>query len=189
VLARGDRKGDRRPLYNGATARRLCWWFGELTVRLIFTLIRHFCPGLTTAAVLVGSLGVGGCSYRLSSLTSKDDGDTSTTGSIGPAGSPSAQADAGSPNAQVDLTYARVAISDAMARGAKDSSLPWQNPETGAGGNITPLDTAYTEDGLPCRDFLASYVHGGSQDWLQGAACRTPHGVWEVKRLKSLKPS
>ncbi len=51
--------------------------------------------------------------------------------------------------------------------------MPWQNPQTGAGGNITPLATSYSEGGLSCRDFLASYVHGGSQDWLQGAACRT----------------
>ena len=63
-----------------------------------------------------------------------------------------------------------------------------QNPQTGAGGNITPLATSYSEGGLPCRDFLASYVHGGSQAWLQGAACRTSHGKWEVKSLKPLKP-
>ena len=69
----------------------------------------------------------------------------------------------------------------------KDASVPWQNPNTGAGGNITPLASAYIEGGQSCRDFLASYVHGGSQDWLRGAACRTSQGSWEVKSLKSLK--
>ncbi len=91
-----------------------------------------------------------------------------------------------SPRAEVDLAYARAAASDALARGSKDSSVPWQNPETGAGGNITPLATSYSEGGRRCRDFLASYVHGGSQDWLQGAACRTAAGDWEVERLKPL---
>ncbi len=86
----------------------------------------------------------------------------------------------------MDLAYARAAASDALARGSKDSSVPWQNPETGAGGNITPLATSYSEGGRPCRDFLASYVHGGSQDWLQGAACRTAAGDWKVERLKPL---
>ncbi len=81
-----------------------------------------------------------------------------------------------------------------LARGGKDASVkdesvPWENPQTGAGGNITPLATAYSEGGLPCRDFLASYVHGGSHDWLQGAACRDAQGVWEVKRLKPLGSS
>ena len=77
-------------------------------------------------------------------------------------------------------------LATALARAGKDSSFPWENPDTGAGGNITPLATSYTEGGLSCRDFLASYVHGGSQDWLQGAACRTEAGAWEIRRLKPL---
>ena len=88
-----------------------------------------------------------------------------------------------------DLAYARAAASDVLARAGKDSSVPWQNPQTGASGNIMPLDTSYSEGGLPCRDFLASYVHGASQDWLQGAACRTAGGTWQVTRLTPLKPS
>jgi surface antigen len=145
-------------------------------------------------------MAVSGCSYRLASLGSNDDGDPPTTGSIAaPAGSgatgvrataigatgPGGTAGA-SPRSDADLAYARAAVSDALARGGKDSSVPWQNPETGAGGNITPLATSYSEGGRPCRDFLASYVHGGSQDWLQGAACRTADGAWEVRRLKPL---
>ena len=76
-----------------------------------------------------------------------------------------------------------------LARSGEDASVPWQNPNSGAGGNITPLATAYSEGGMPCRDFLASYAHGGSEDWLQGAACRTSQGNWEVKSLKPLKRS
>ncbi len=46
-------------------------------------------------------------------------------------------------------------------RGDKDASLPWENPETGARGTVTPLAAAYTQDGSTCRDFLASYVRDG----------------------------
>jgi surface antigen len=133
---------------------------------------------------VLSALAVSGCSYRLSSLSSKD-GDPPTTGSIAAPVGP-AVAVRVSPRAEVDLAYARAAASDALARGGKDSSVPWQNPETGAGGNITPLATPYIQGGRHCRDFLASYVHGGSQDWLQGAACRTADGAWEVRRLKPL---
>ena len=119
-------------------------------------------------------------------MFSKDDSDTQPTGSIARPDGQSAAATA-SPPSEVDLAYARAAASDVLARGAKDSSVPWQNPQSGAGGNITPLATAYSEGGLSCRDFLASYVHGGSQDWLQGAACRTTSGAWEVRRLTPLK--
>jgi surface antigen len=121
-------------------------------------------------------------------MFSKDDSDI-PTGSIGHAGGPSVRDVDGSPPAEVDLAYARAAASDVLARGGKDSSVPWRNPQTGAGGNITPLATGYSEGGQPCRDFLASYVHSGSQDWLQGAACRSASGAWEVTRLKPLKPS
>jgi surface antigen len=111
------------------------------------------------------------------------------TGSIGQAGGPAVRVADAPPPAEVDLVYARAAASDVLARGGKDASVPWQNPQTGAGGNITPLATSYSEGGLLCRDFLASYVHAGSQDWLQGAACRSASGAWEVTRLKPLKPS
>jgi surface antigen len=141
---------------------------------------------------VLSALSASGCSYRLVSLTSKDDTDVATTGSIVSAGHlvpATLQAANASQPAVLDLAYARAAASDVLARGGKDASVPWENPQTGAGGNITPLATAYSEGGLPCRDFLASYVHGGSHDWLQGAACRDAHGVWEVTRLKPLKSS
>jgi surface antigen len=94
-----------------------------------------------------------------------------------------------SPQAELDLAYARAAAADALSRGSREASLPWQNPHSGARGNITPLATSYSEAGMACRDFLASYMHGESHDWLEGAACRTASGTWEIKRLKPLKSS
>ena len=32
--------------------------------------------------------------------------------------------------------------------------------------------------------FLASYVNGKSQSWLQGAACKPAPGQWEIHTLK-----
>jgi surface antigen len=87
---------------------------------------------------------------------------------------------------EMDLAYARAVAIDALARGAKDSSIPWENPHSGAGGNITPLTSPHSQGALVCRDFLASYVRGQSQAWLQGEACRAKHGTWEVKSLKPL---
>jgi hypothetical protein len=114
--------------------------------------------------------------------------DPQATGAIAAASTAAAgDNSAPSPRVELDLAYAREAISNVLLRGGKDTSVPWQNPQTGSGGNIMPLATSYTEAGMPCRDLLASYVHGESQDWLQGAACRTTHGTWEVKRLKSVK--
>jgi surface antigen len=173
VLAWGDREACRRSLYNGTAALRLC------------RQLQGFLKWFAAVSAVFSALAACGCSYRLSSLTSKDDSDSLPTGSIvrpaGPAVSATAEPVEG------DLVYARAAATDVLARGGKDASIAWQNPQTGAGGNITPLATAYSEGGLPCRDFLASYVRGGSQEWLQGAACRTAAGAWEVKRLKPLQ--
>jgi surface antigen len=84
-----------------------------------------------------------------------------------------------------DLVHARNAASDVLTKGDKDSSQPWENPETGARGSVTPLAEAYSaEDGRTCRDFLASYVNGKTESWLQGAACKGGQGRWEIHALK-----
>jgi hypothetical protein len=75
--------------------------------------------------------------------------------SVNPALSPS----------EADLAYARAVATEALARGTKDSSHPWENPHSGA------------------RGFLASYVKDKSETWLQGEACKYNKG-WEVRSLK-----
>jgi surface antigen len=127
-----------------------------------------------------------GCSYQLDSMFSKPDADADVTGATSQA-SAQRTALAAAQISQADLAYARAAATDALARGAQGNSVPWQNPQTGVGGNITALDGSRSEGGLPCRDFLASYVSGASQSWLQGSACRSARGEWEVRTLKPLK--
>jgi surface antigen len=104
------------------------------------------------------------------------------TGSINPPGTA-----ANYEPTDADLALARTAASDVLTKGSKDSSQPWENPATGARGSVTPLAASYTADGRTCRDFLASYVHGTTESWLQGAACRAEHGRWDVHTLKPWK--
>ncbi|HEY9455281.1 MAG TPA: RT0821/Lpp0805 family surface protein [Bradyrhizobium sp.] len=128
--------------------------------------------------ILIG-LGSGGCSLsRLDAAFAKMDG-SDPTGSLGKqVGSPTAPTES-------DLVFARTAASDVLTKGGKDSSQPWENPETGARGSVTPLSQAYSaDDGRTCRDFLASYVNGRSESWLQGAACKADRGRWEIHTLK-----
>jgi surface antigen len=119
-------------------------------------------------------------------MSSKSDADVELTGSIAAPARPPAAAAAVAPS-EVDLAYARAVAADALAHGSKDASIPWANPNTGAGGNITPLAAAYNEGAATCRNFLASYVRGQAQAWLQGEGCRTARGKWEVKSLKAFK--
>jgi len=141
-----------------------------------------------SAAAILALIALSGCSYQLASLVSTDDSGPQATGSIKASDNVSSGAPAkASPQAELDLAYARAAAADALSRGSRDPSLPWQNPHSGARGNITPLATSYSEAGMACRDFLASYMHGDVQDWLEGAGCRSAGGTWEIKRLKPLK--
>jgi hypothetical protein len=54
---------------------------------------------------------------------------------------------------------------------------------------VTPLAQAYSQEGRTCRDFLASYVNGRSESWLQGAACQSSQGRWEIHSLKPWRQS
>ena len=89
----------------------------------------------------------------------------------------------------VDLAYARAAVTAVLSQDEKDTSMPWENPGTGTRGTVTPIASAYTQDGQTCRDFLASFVSRGSQAWLQGEACKQQRGDWEVRSLKPWKRS
>ena len=115
---------------------------------------------LAIVAAALCALAVAGCSYPARFVSPKTRRPSRPARSRRPADQSGRDASRRGPS-EADLAYARAAAADAWRGGGKDKSVPWQNPQTGVGGNITPLATAYSEDGLPCRDFLASYVHGG----------------------------
>lgn len=150
-------------------------------------------PGSTPSLGAVLSLGAavslalasGGCSfsYQLDSLFSrKGDGDAQATAAIQQT-TPRQQAFAAMPQ-DGELAAARTAVSEALAKIGRDTSVPWEDPATGARGTVTPLSSAQTQDGTTCRDFLASYVRNGSESWMQGEACRGVRGRWVVRHLR-----
>jgi len=132
--------------------------------------------------MLMLALPVGGCSYQLGSMFSQDSAKSDVTGSI-----PSIAKTTRATSAEADLAYARIAATRALAIDGKTTSVPWENPQTGARGTITPIASAYTQDGFVCRDFLASYVHEGAESWLQGEGCRVHEGRWEIRLMKPWK--
>ena len=130
--------------------------------------------------ILIG-VGAGGCSMSRTQSAFDKMEEPEFTGALKPA-----PASASGPT-ESDLAFARNAASDVLTKGDKDSSQPWENPETGARGSVTPLAQAYSSEGRTCRDFLASYVNGASERWLQGAACQSGKGRWEINTLRPWK--
>src|SRR5262245_12743657 len=137
------------------------------------------------------ALSAGGCSfsYQLGSMFEKAKDQqaaaTETTGTV------PESASAKQPASDGDLAYARAAATEVLRRGGKGSSQPWENPETGARGTVTPIATAYNGDGFNCQEFLASYVRAGKggEYWMRGEACRVHKGNWEVRSMKPYKTS
>ncbi len=134
-------------------------------------------PGGAAMTLILIGLSSGGCSLSRPDAYAKMQ-PADVTGSLAKHITPPAPTES-------DLAFARTAASDVLTKGDKDSSQPWENPETGARGSVTPLSQAYSaEDGRTCRDFLASYVNGRAESWLQGAACKAGHGRWEIQTIK-----
>jgi surface antigen len=133
---------------------------------------------LGTIAVVLLALSSGGCSFQLGSMFEQggDDLRGRPTASVAPGPQQASRAEA-------DASL-RAAASELFTHNDPNTSLPWTNPKTGARGTVTPVADAYTQAGVTCRDFLASYIQGETEDWLQGEACREPPGHWEVRRLK-----
>jgi surface antigen len=141
---------------------------------------------LWRGAALILALCCGGCSLgSLDSMWGSSD-KSETTASITP---PSSAKQTGNMPPDTDLAFTRIAVSEVLSRAGNYASVPWENPNSGARGTVTPIAAAYNLDGQTCRDFLASYVQGSSQAWLQGEACKQPKGDWEVRSFKPWKRS
>ncbi len=143
---------------------------------------------LRLAALVVLAFSAGGCAVSgpLESMlptqaSSSAAAGTEITGAAKPA---HRTASAAATPSEGDLVFASSAIAEVLKRGKKDQSVPWQNPNSGARGTVTPIASAYIRDGVTCHDFLASYLRQGAETWLQGEACRESRGEWEIKTLR-----
>jgi 17 kDa outer membrane surface antigen len=132
------------------------------------------------------ALACGGCSisYQLDSFFGGNKPDTTASITPPPGAKPAAMLP---PDG--DLIYARAAASEVLRRGKKDASQSWENPQSGARGTVTPIASAYIQGGRTCQNFLASYVNGRDEAWLEGEACEQSKGAWEVRTLKPWKRS
>ena len=88
-----------------------------------------------------------------------------------------------------DWTLATAALREALAKGDDGNSIPWQNPATGTRGTVTPVASAFVQEGFACRNFLASHVGHGRENWFEGTACRVHRGQWDVKTTRPLQRS
>ena len=102
--------------------------------------------------LILVSLSAGGCSVSRTDGAFARMGDNDVTGSIG------GSRPAGPAPTESDLAFARNAASDVLTRGDKDASQPWENPETGARGSVTPLQRLLLKQFLTRLDLIDSQI-------------------------------
>jgi surface antigen len=162
----------------------------------MYSLSRFRRPDLTRLAALgIVSILVSACSMPMGSLIGGGDDKPDVTGTTSPdtgratalSNAPAAsvqlataQPSATNPLSQTDWNYARGALGLALTSTQTGPPVPWANPETGARGNFAPVAEAVTAEGRMCRDFVATRTENGREVQLQGRACRTPDGQWDI---------
>jgi len=150
------------------------------------------------AGILALAAGAGGCSMSMelgSLFSEKSDEKTSAdkvdardvTGSL-PL-QPTHTENPGSGMTRADWTFATAALREAMQDNGDGTSIPWQNSATGVRGTVTPVSSAFVQDGFACRNFLASHIGNGREGWFEGTACRVHRGLWEVRTARLLQKS
>jgi surface antigen len=89
----------------------------------------------------------------------------------------------------IDWTLTSVALKEALGQRDEGASVPWQNPNSGTRGTVTPVASAYIKEGFACRNFIASHVGDGRENWYEGTACRVHRGEWEIRSARPLQKS
>jgi surface antigen len=158
----------------------------------MYSLSRFSRPDLVRLLALgLLSASLGACSMPMGSLMGGDSKPdvTGVTGSAetgraaagGPQLATASPAPSSIPLSPADWNYARGALGLALTSNETGPPVPWANPETGARGNFAPSAAATTaEGGRTCRDFVATRSEHGKEVQLQGRACRTAEGQWDI---------
>lgn len=83
---------------------------------------------------------------------------------------------------RADMSYYNRTSQRALETAQPGSTLPWENPESGNSGTITPRNYYKTASGQYCREYQQSITIDGRVSQGYGTACRQPDGSWQIKQ-------
>lgn len=81
---------------------------------------------------------------------------------------------------RADRFYAAEAEQDALEYGALGTTTSWRNPDSGHYGEVVPVETYRTPQGIYCREYSHTIYVGGRAQEGYGRACRQPDGSWQI---------
>jgi surface antigen len=79
-----------------------------------------------------------------------------------------------------DAAAANKTAQKALETAPAGQSMPWQNPQSGNSGSITPSTPYQQADGTYCREFTQTINVGGQSKNAYGTACRQSDGSWKI---------
>jgi surface antigen len=72
------------------------------------------------------------------------------------------------------------ASQQALETAQPGQALPWQNPQSGNSGTITPSNYYQNANGQYCREYTQTINVGGQREEGYGKACRQQDGSWKI---------
>ena len=81
---------------------------------------------------------------------------------------------------RADMAYYNKTSQRALETAQPGETMPWQNPDSGTRGTITPSNYYQTAQGGYCREYQQTIVVGGKESQGYGTACRQPDGTWKI---------
>jgi len=79
-----------------------------------------------------------------------------------------------------DRPLAAQATLRALETTPSGKSVPWNNPDNGHAGTVTPVHTSQTPNGAYCREYETTIISNDRQERSYGRACRQPDGSWQI---------
>lgn len=79
-----------------------------------------------------------------------------------------------------DMAYYNQTSQRAMENAQPGETLPWENPQSGHSGSITPSNYYKNSSGQYCREYTQTINVGGRTEKGYGTACRQPDGSWKI---------
>ena len=78
-----------------------------------------------------------------------------------------------------DKEILKAAVVDVLERNHDGESMRWENPKTGAHGDLLPR-ASFKNDGRPCRDLEVANSARGRDNRIVVTLCKQADGEWKI---------
>ena len=84
---------------------------------------------------------------------------------------------------QADQQAREAALFQALEKHVSGEAVAWRNPDSGRGGEITPVRTFKNRQEQWCREYRSKEVLADTAEIRHAIACREPEGLWKTRAV------